>query len=139
MRRRRFALTCEARCLVGDPFDGQGRGLLRRIKKCPAPSGQKSRRTPVWSLERRLQFAHREEVAGEIQTTEDRGEAQPIGGYPIMPPVGPVRGLAMAAGKAFIDEDVCAQVTAPSNSKSGRTSRISRMMSVLYNLRIIVS
>jgi hypothetical protein len=54
-------------------------------------------------------------------------------------PVGPVTGLAMAAGKAFIDEDVCAQVTAPSNSKSGRTSRISRMMSVLYNLRIIVS
>ena len=54
-------------------------------------------------------------------------------------PVGPVTGLAMAAGKAFIDEDVCAQVTAPSNSKSGRTSRTSRMMSVLYNLRIIVS
>ena len=56
-----------------------------------------------------------------------------------MPPSGPVTGLAMAAGKAFIDEDVCAQVTAPSNNKSGKTSRISRMMSFLYNLRIIVS
>ena len=53
--------------------------------------------------------------------------------------VGPVTGLAMAAGKAFIDEDVCAQATTPSNCKSVRTSRISRMMSVLYNLPIIVS
>jgi hypothetical protein len=28
-----------------------------------------------------------------------------------MPPVGPVTGLAMAVGEAFIDEDVRAQVT----------------------------
>ena len=41
-----------------------------------------------------------------------------------MPPLGP--GLAMAAGEASIGEDVCAQLTAPSNS--GRTSSISRMM-----------
>jgi hypothetical protein len=43
-----------------------------------------------------------------------------------MPPLGP--GLAMAAGEASIGEDVCAQLTAPSNSNSGRTSSISRMM-----------
>ena len=34
----------------------------------------------------------------------------------------------MAAGEASIGEDVCAQLTAPSNSNSGRTSSISRMM-----------
>ncbi|MGA8569346.1 MAG: hypothetical protein WB580_16260 [Candidatus Binataceae bacterium] len=43
-----------------------------------------------------------------------------------MPPLGP--GLAMAAGEASIGEDVCAQLTAPSNSNNGRTSSISRMM-----------
>jgi hypothetical protein len=45
-----------------------------------------------------------------------------------MPPLGPATGLAMAAGEASIDEDVCAQLTAPSNSKSGRTRIVSRMM-----------
>jgi hypothetical protein len=33
-----------------------------------------------------------------------------------MSAVGPLTGLAMAVDKAFIDEDVCAQVTARSNS-----------------------
>jgi hypothetical protein len=45
----------------------------------------------------------------------------------------------MAADEALIDEDVRAQVTAPSNSKSDRTSRISHMMSFLHSLHIIVS
>ena len=45
-----------------------------------------------------------------------------------MPPLGPATGLAMATGEASIDEDVCAQLTAPSNSKSGRTRIVSRMM-----------
>jgi hypothetical protein len=40
-------------------------------------------------------------------------------------------GLAMAAGEAFIDEDVCAQLTAPSNSTNGRTSSVSRMIGFL--------
>jgi hypothetical protein len=35
-----------------------------------------------------------------------------------MPPLGP--GLAMGAGEASIDEDVYAQLIAPSNSTSGR-------------------
>src|SRR5689334_10713796 len=43
-----------------------------------------------------------------------------------MPPLGP--GLAMAAGEASIGEDVCAKLTVPSNSKSARTSIVSRMM-----------
>ena len=47
-----------------------------------------------------------------------------------MPPLGP--GLAMAAGEASIGEDVCAQLTAPSNSNSGRTSSISRMMNPAF-------
>jgi hypothetical protein len=45
-----------------------------------------------------------------------------------MPPLGPATGLAIAAGEASIDEDVCAQLTAPSNRKSGRTRIVSRMM-----------
>jgi hypothetical protein len=47
-----------------------------------------------------------------------------------MPPLGP--GLAMGAGEASIDEDVCAQLTAPSNSTSGRTSSISRIMNPAF-------
>ena len=51
-----------------------------------------------------------------------------------MPPLGPATGLAMAAGEASLDEDVCAQLTAPSNSKSGRTRIVSRMMKLpLYS------
>jgi len=45
-----------------------------------------------------------------------------------MPPLGPPTGVAIAAGEASIDEDVCAQLTAPSNSKSGRTSIVSRII-----------
>ncbi len=40
-----------------------------------------------------------------------------------MPPLGP----AMGVGEAFIDGDVCAQLTAPSNSRSSRASNVSRM------------
>src|SRR5713101_666007 len=47
------------------------------LEKCPEPSGRRSRRAPVGSLERRPQFARCEEVAGEVRTTADRGEANP--------------------------------------------------------------
>ena len=35
-------------------------------------------------------------------------------------------------GEASIDDDVCAQLTAPNNSKSGRTSSVSRIVSPFY-------
>jgi hypothetical protein len=43
----------------------------------------------------------------------------------------------MAAGEVVIDDDFCAKLTAPSNSKSARTSSVSRMMnSLLFFLRL---
>jgi hypothetical protein len=45
-----------------------------------------------------------------------------------MLPRGLAAGLAIAAGEASIDEDVCAWLTAPKNSKNGRTSSISRIV-----------
>jgi hypothetical protein len=45
-------------------------------------------------------------------------------GCPIMLPLGPVTALATEAG----EEDVCAQLTALSSSKSDSTSNVSRMV-----------
>jgi hypothetical protein len=51
-----------------------------------------------------------------------------MGGCPIVAPLGPATGLAMAAGEG----DACAELTPPSNNKSGRKSRASRMTSLFY-------